>query len=205
MIRTINEKLRSDILAESETEFLRNGYQGASVRRISAAAGVSTGAIYTYFPNKSALFDALVAAPSEELKQHFIDNSKQMEQAMAKDITPWREWLDVKPDWLIDFLYQHYNAFRLLACCANGSRYENYIDSLVELETDATVSFIGHLHRHGIMSRDIDKELVHITVSTQFAGIFEPIAHDMPKEKALDYVRTLGEFYSAGWKQILGV
>ncbi|NLI77213.1 MAG: TetR/AcrR family transcriptional regulator [Candidatus Riflebacteria bacterium] len=40
--------------------FARLGFAGASMERIAAAAGISTGNIYRYFPGKEALFDALL-------------------------------------------------------------------------------------------------------------------------------------------------
>ena len=42
------------------TEFLDKGFLGASLRQIVKNAGVTTGAFYGYFPNKEALFAAIV-------------------------------------------------------------------------------------------------------------------------------------------------
>lgn len=203
-MRTPNENLRSAILDAGQAEFLRNGFTGASLRRIAAAAEVTTGAIYTYFPDKAALFDALVADPADELRREFLDSCNRMDTTLSRDITPWREWVEVDPDWLVEFLYTHYDAFRMLVCCAGGTRYESYIDSLIKMETDSTTRFVGYLKQQGVLTRELDEELVHIIVSAHYAGIFEPIAHEMPKEKALRYVRVLEEFYAAGWQKILG-
>lgn len=40
--------------------FIRQGFNGTNIRDIADAAGVSTGAIYTYYPSKAALFTSLV-------------------------------------------------------------------------------------------------------------------------------------------------
>lgn len=40
--------------------FTRQGYHGTSVRQIAAAADVSTGNLYNYYPTKQALFGAVV-------------------------------------------------------------------------------------------------------------------------------------------------
>lgn len=50
-------------------EFLANGYQGASLRRIVRTAGVTTGALYGYYDSKEALFAALV----DEAYRHVLD------------------------------------------------------------------------------------------------------------------------------------
>lgn len=58
-------RLAAKLLEAAKTEFLTKGFRNASLRNIAASAGVTTGAIYRYYANKEALFDALVAEPAE--------------------------------------------------------------------------------------------------------------------------------------------
>ncbi|MCP1103204.1 AcrR family transcriptional regulator [Aequitasia blattaphilus] len=203
-MRTFNAKLRAAILEAGQKEFLKYGFEKATLRRIAAAAQVTTGAIYTYFPDKAALFEALVSGTTEKLKEQIMASVNEMDETLRKDITPWRKWLDINPDILVDYLYEHFDAFRLLCCSASGTSYENYIDSLIEIETESTIRFTHYLRQQKILKRDIDEEAIHIITSTYYAGIFEPIIHEMPKEQALGCVRVLEEFYTAGWQKILG-
>mgnify|MGYP002408720735 CR=1 FL=1 len=173
------------------------------MRRIAQLAGVSTGAIYRYFPDKTSLFEELVAVPAKELKEQFEANGKRMDMTLRENITAYRQWVPDEPEVLVGYIYQHFDVFKLLLCRAKGTTYEGYVDSLIEIETQATLRFISYLRTAGIVTHDIDEELVHITVSAEFAGILEPIAHDMPKEQAIRYILILEEFYSAGWKKIL--
>ena len=46
----------------------KKGFKNASLRSIAQAAGVTTGAIYGYYPDKAALFDALVSEPANHLR-----------------------------------------------------------------------------------------------------------------------------------------
>ena len=48
------------ILETAKKEFLERGFQGTSMRRIAALAGVTTGALYGYFDSKEKIFDSLV-------------------------------------------------------------------------------------------------------------------------------------------------
>ena len=48
-----------DLLRAAKEHFLKSGYEKASLRKICASAGVTTGALYFSFANKEALFDAL--------------------------------------------------------------------------------------------------------------------------------------------------
>ena len=71
-MRLLNDELAKNILEASKKEFLEKGFQKASVRSIAAAVNVTTGAVYRYYENKEALFDALVKAPSEELYEFYL-------------------------------------------------------------------------------------------------------------------------------------
>ena len=63
----------TEILIESaRNEFLEVGFHDASLRRISAASGVSTNSIYTRFGDKKGLFTAIVKEPAEELMRIYL-------------------------------------------------------------------------------------------------------------------------------------
>ena len=68
-MRPVNEKLAEKLLEAGKQEFLERGFQGASMRSIAAAAGVTTGALYRYYTDKAALLDALVQEPADTLER----------------------------------------------------------------------------------------------------------------------------------------
>ena len=58
---------RVKILESAKTEFLRHGFEKASIRTIAKNAGVTAGAIYKHFPAKADLFYALTEPVSFNL------------------------------------------------------------------------------------------------------------------------------------------
>jgi AcrR family transcriptional regulator len=56
------------ILDAAATVLKERGYEGASANRIAAAANISPGSLYQYFPNKDAILDAMVADYTEQLR-----------------------------------------------------------------------------------------------------------------------------------------
>ena len=56
-----SERSRTQILEAALDLFSRQGYRGTSIRDISRAAGVSTGAVYHHFHDKEELFDTLLS------------------------------------------------------------------------------------------------------------------------------------------------
>lgn len=51
---------RERLLTEGLRLFSEQGYEGSSIEQIAAASGVARGTFYLYFPDKQALFEALV-------------------------------------------------------------------------------------------------------------------------------------------------
>lgn len=65
MARPVNanaEETRGRILDAASQLFAQHGYEGASVRQIASAAGVSLGMIRHYFGSKDGLYDACIAS-----------------------------------------------------------------------------------------------------------------------------------------------
>lgn len=60
---------RGKLVAAALVAFLDEGYEGADLRSIAAAAGVSIGAVYFHWPNKAALFlDVMGRKPVTEAR-----------------------------------------------------------------------------------------------------------------------------------------
>ena len=205
-MRPVNEKLRADLLEAGKREFMENGFRGASLKSIAASLGVTTGAIYRYYTDKEALFDELVREPAKEL----VERYQTLQQTFAgrnleEQLQKLPEVPDKEASWMMDFLYDHFDAFKLIACCSSGTKYEHYLDTLAEIEDNAGRALIEKMAEAGYSLPQIDDELIHIMSSALFNGIFETVRHDMPREKALRYMASLRDFYSAGWFKLLGI
>ena len=62
------QRTREKILAAAKALFSRHGYEGATIRDIAKAAGMSTGAVFASFADKSDLFGEIVAAEQQALE-----------------------------------------------------------------------------------------------------------------------------------------
>ena len=72
-----NKETKERLIESARAEFSEKGYTKASLRKICADAGVTTGALYFFFKDKEDLFAAIVEQPFEELKKilfgHFAE------------------------------------------------------------------------------------------------------------------------------------
>lgn len=62
------EMRKWQILDVALNHFIRYGFYGTSTRKIAEEAGISSGLMFHYFPNKSALYEALVEIGCEPMK-----------------------------------------------------------------------------------------------------------------------------------------
>lgn len=204
-MRLINEKLAADLLEAGKKEFLAHGFQGASLRDIAASLGVTTGAIYRYYTDKAELFSALVEKPARELEERYRAAQKEFaDQPLQGQLTELPEVSD-ENSWIMEFIYDNFDAFKLIVCCSAGTGYEHYLDTLVETEANSGRALLERMEEAGQQIHQIDDALIHIVSSALFNGIFETVRHDMPRDKAFVYLNDLKEFYSAGWFKLLGM
>lgn len=205
-MRKAEPTTRSRILSAAQAEFLAKGYRDASLRQIVKAAGVTTGAFYGYFDSKAALFDALV---QEQYDAFMGSYSRALDEFQR--LEPRQQPVQMGQitgsciEWQVDYIYRHFDAFKLLLCRSEGTRYEHMLHELVEAEVQATHDFLAVLRALGQDAPELDPQLEHILVSGMFTAFFEMVVHDMPHEKARAYVRELRAFYTAGWKEIMGL
>lgn len=193
------------ILFATKNEFLEKGFKSASLRNIVKTAGVTTGAFYGYYKSKEELFDALVGKQYEKLMTEFIKAQKTFEQ--LKPESQCGNMGKISGDcmeWMTDYIYENFDEFKLILCCSEGTKYENLIDSMVEIEANATHKFVKILEKLGYPKYDVDPQLEHMLCSGLFSAYFELVIHDMPYEKAKEYVHNLRKFYIAGWQKIMG-
>ncbi len=187
-------------------EFLEKGFKSASLRSIVKEAGVTTGAFYGYYKSKEALFDAIVGEAADALMERYRSAQSTFAELPAEEQPENMGKISgACMEWMVGHIYDHKDEFRLLICCSEGTKYENMIHEMVEIETKATHDFMNVLRSLGYNVKYIDPQLEHIIISGMFTGFFEMIVHDMPQERAMEYIKELQAFHTAGWSEIMGL
>lgn len=192
------------ILEVGKQEFLAKGFKDASLRKIVKEAGFTQGAFYGYYRDKAALFDALVSEAADTLADQF----KAAQQAHY-DLIPegkTAQSRELSTDYLnhfINYIYDNFDAFKLVICCSEGTRYANYIHELVELEVSQTERYYQQLQKFGKVEGTVSHDLHHMITSAYFTAVFETVVHDMSREQAIEYVNELAIFFNCGWSGLL--
>lgn len=194
------------ILECAKDEFMEKGFLDASMRAIAERAGYTTGMVYARFADKNELFHALVCDGAEELYRYFCFLQEEFASfSPEKQRAEMHAYVDGKVGRMVDIIYDHFDAFKLIVCKSAGSSYQYYIDRMIDVETAHTERFIEVLKGLGMELNEIRADLNHMLASALFNGMFEVVAHDLSKEDALSYIRQLQYFFNAGWDQLLGL
>lgn len=139
-----DHSLDDKIIKAAYSEFLAYGFCKASLHKISEKAGVTTGAIYTRYKNKDALFVALLQDFFEAMKVMFAPVAKEYEKAMfsakTEDIL---SAINSEEKIYFELLASHYDDCTLFFSRSDGSSVETMLNDLMEQKTQQTVDFFS--------------------------------------------------------------
>ena len=103
---------------------------------------------------------------------------------------------------LVEYMYDHFEEFNLLVNCSYGTKFQNFVEHLVDIETDYTYKYMEAVGLKFKEGRPLTKDLMHIMNTALFESFFEVIRHNMSKEEAMEYIDLLEKYHSAGWSVI---
>jgi len=157
------DEMEKRLLSAAREEFLKNGFQGASVRGIVKAADTTIGNFYNYFDSKEAVFSALVAdiynGFSYVLAHHNDIAGSDMDNVDIYniDILSLRPMIRNEIQKVISILD---NSFLLLIEKSKGTMYENSKQELIDM---MSVHFLMHIEEvnQSYAYPDIGRVLAH--------------------------------------------
>jgi len=191
------------IIAAAKKEFLTYGFADASMRRIAAAAGMSASGLYKHFASKEEMFSALVEPAYQGLLALFRQEAGEQEQFLGTgDLSVWETGQDAKL--AVAYIYDHLDAFRLIICRSQGTKYETFLHDLAVLEEEMTLSFMEVLKKQEVKISDFSEKELHLLTTANVNAVFQTVEHDFTREEAMHYADTLDRFFSKGWKEFFG-
>lgn len=168
------------ILQNAREEFLSKGFEGASLKTICDAAGVTTGALYKRYSGKEGLFCALVQQTVDDLEEVMQTRSAQNPHLLSdQDLIDAWEMTDEIMMWWFTFLQERRDGFVLLLHCAAGTRYANFQHDWVERMTCATYVYYQTAFDRGLTETFISQKEMHILLTAFWSCIYEPFIHGL--------------------------
>ena len=193
------------VKAAIREEFLEKGYEGASIRSIDERAGMTSAGLYRHYPDKEAMFSAIVDPLIDEIHRWMRAHKDKKYNLTDKKAEQNELFGESFADLIMDVILPRKEEFRMLITSAKGTKYENFVhDYVVENQADFLLAF-GYLKKQGYPVKEIDEETLHVLLSAYVTACFEPIIHDYSEEKMRNYMNTIQDFFLPGWMKIMGL
>ena len=196
------EDIKENIVRSACKEFLDYGFAEASLRVIAEKAGVTKGAVYSYFKNKDELFCELTAPAVrfiEDEYQHdqYCDAIKYRDTYVGSD-----EFTIQGFQRYVQAVFNHYDSFKLLLFCAAGSSLRNYRERIIQLYACNFQEFLSFAAKQDGREAVISEMFVHTLATTYVSFLEELVLHEPNLKEANDYAAQMAIFIRAGFEKL---
>ena len=194
-----NHQLDAQIIEAALSEFLQNGYEKASLRKIAAQAGVTVGAIYTRYATKDSLFCALVQPLVDRIGETFLSIKQDYQQeGTADSLAALTCAMEKETQAILHLLFDDYDRAVLLLCRSAGSSMAQVFDHVVERKMEETALFFEHA---GI--RHPGEAVLRMLTAAQFHMYFQIIDGGYGLEEARTMMQAAAIYHTGGWLALL--
>lgn len=182
-------------------EFLEFGYEKASVNHIAELADMSAAGLYRHYKDKEDMFSSLVESTilDYDVLCHTWQNGVEQKQEAYDPFGP--VWMTE----MLDFIYDHFEALKLLICRSAGSKYGNFEEELIAREESSSKAFAVSLQLAGGKTKDLTDDQWHLMATLYIRALTEIIRHDMTRAQAEAHIDFIREFLYPGMKKLFGL
>lgn len=200
--QTASTDTKERLVRVASREFATRGYDGASLRQICSAAGVTTGALYFFFKNKEDLFRTVVSPVVEPLRNLLAD----VDTLCAAGLLSPGDALSASalPVPARDFLalcYERRNVVRIMTRNRECSVMEGILDETVEV---LAASVRERLERSGSTSELWDEFVVYWLADVALSSVTGILEADDTLEDACRHMGLVLRFVAAGVLELAG-
>ena len=193
------------ILESGKNNFLNDGYERSNLRKICKDAGVTTGAFYRHFEDKEALFIALVEPLATEVLNLYSkfesESFRSIDEEHIKDLAE----INIKGS--IEaalYIFRKKDIFELLVYKAYGTRYDNFIEKLVEMEDLNRNKILKMVLKNDYRYINMSEKSMHLLNHAYINALCEIIIHSENIDEVKKNVEIVAEFFREGWKKLQG-
>lgn len=186
MAQVLKEEVKNRILSAAEKVFYEKDYRSAKLTEIAEEADIPVALIYTYFPNKEKLFEAIVSSVYLNFAPAFAEEEA-LEEGTAS------ERFDEVGEKYIHELLKERKKLIILMDKSSGTKHEKAKDELIaQMQKHIEVSF----QRQG--KEKYNPMLAHILASNFAEGLLEIARHYQSEEWAKNMLKLMAQCYYKG-------
>ncbi len=199
-----NTQTLENIQKAAMKEFGEKGYMKASLRKICAEAGVTTGALYFFFKDKDELFCSLFKEPLDEIyaimMEHYSMEEGIPDEELAQMILSLSGDKEDKESMVkvMHVMYQNRDAMLLLLTKGQGSSMENIIDKFVDITTNQYEKLLNKMSRV-YPEVEVSSYFAHWMAHEQISSIVYAVTHIEDENEAMKFNDNIVSYIAGGW------
>ena len=191
-------KLDLQIIESARKEFLRNGYRKASLRKIAEQAGITTGALYTRYDSKDALFCSLLQDCMTSIFEGIQPLTQQYQAALqAGDPMKFLAAVQDEEEFYSEAMIRYYDECVLILCKSEGSSMEQMLE---KFKADKIKEMTGYLQV--LAKPDANLDGVELLIAEQFTYYRMILERGCTMEESKAGMETVKNFLDAGWHDL---
>ena len=200
-----HELTHKKIIDSGKANFLNDGYERANLRKICKDAGVTTGAFYRHFEDKEDLFVSLVQPLAEEILSFYAKFEKESFESLDKE--DMAKLAEINVHGSIEsalYMFQRKEIFKLLLYKAYGTKYDNFIEKLVELEDQNRKKAMRVFSDKRGEYIEIPEEAIHLLDHAYINALCEIVVHSNSEKEVRTNADIVAKFFNEGWRKLRG-
>ena len=195
----VPEETRSRIVSAAREEFSAQGFQGASLRGICAAAGVTTGALYFFFRGKDDLFETVLSEATQPFDRLIAAHYRQ-ERVAARLDSEEGSSADLEAVGLvIDQYFWYRQTWNILIAHQNHPAVRAFLDRFIE---DSARHYCALLEET-MPQRQVDRFAVSQLVHKQADAMLTLFSHDFSREEMVQHSQTIVRMLRGAFRALL--
>ena len=198
-----DKETREKLIESAKAEFMEKGYNKASLRSICANAGVTTGALYFFFKDKSDLFRAIVGNAVDGLfeimQKHFDEDDEIVAGADSGNLEEYIDDHSEIAQLLIHHIYKNYDAAILVLTRSQGSEYENIVDRIVDMTESKSIEMMGKIAEKTGKKKKLNKYMLHLVIHIVVDSFVQLVTHEKDEKKALKSIKKVFRMTMHNW------
>ncbi len=192
----IKDEIKQRIIDAAKEEFLKKGFEKASIRTICFKAKTSKSNLYNYFKSKDRLFCSILEPALTVIQKGF----EQAEVEASGDALSYTEEKQSRNIGVVmNFVYENLAEVKLLLFQSRGSSLESFKDQIIDKFTDILYGWV----KMNSPDKNISRFFVRCVSSFYMTGIEQTIINGASKEQVEKHINEFVRFVYHGCKGVL--
>ena len=195
---TDNNESRTRLIECAKKEILEKGFAKASLRKIAADAGVTTGAVYFFFKDKDGLLGGVTEAALTSLmgvlEKHFAEDTETDLKSYQQQDGDHDEFAEE----LVNVIYDNFDEMTILLEKSAGSRFEGIVEEVID-RLDTSYMALAEQYAAAMPGKRVNRDMLHWLTHVQVDAFIHMMNHFSDREDAMRFIKPVMDYLIKGW------